>query len=149
MRIRADVAELLRAGLSDRAIGRELNVDATVTVRATRQALGLPPARPGRKPAATPEDLFWRRTQPVGGGHFIWTGYRTTSRSGSVPTLRHGGRVHTAYRIAFRLKHGREPEGHVTVTCDRDGCVAPGHTEDRRIRERTNTTFAAIFGGAS
>ncbi|MGY0023712.1 hypothetical protein ACVHNB_32680 [Streptomyces sp. YJ-C3] len=146
MKIRADVAELLRAGLSDRAIARELGVDARLTVAPARTALGIPKARPGKPPAASAEDLFWRRTQPVDDGHILWTGSRDYT---GTPSLRHGGRNLSALRIAFRLKHAREPEGHVTPTCDRDGCVAPAHTEDRRIRERTNTTFAAIFGEVS
>lgn len=145
MNIRADVAELLHAGLSDRAIARQLAVDAEKTVRPARKALGLPTSRPGRRPAATPEDLFWRRTQPVDGGHLIWTGYRQPQADGT-PIFRHGGRHHSAYRIAFRLKHHREPAGRVTPTCERDGCVAPDHVEDRRIRERTKSTFEAIFG---
>ncbi|MFF8656773.1 hypothetical protein [Streptomyces huasconensis] len=149
MKIRADIAELLHAGLSDRAIARQLSVDAKRTVRPAREALGLPRSRPGRKPAPTVEDLFWRRTQPVDGGHLLWTGARGAASQGRCPFLRHGGRVHTAYRIAFRIKHGREPEGRVTPTCDRDGCVAPDHVEDRRIRERTKSTFDAIFGAVS
>ncbi|MEV5977544.1 hypothetical protein [Streptomyces sp. NPDC052114] len=149
MNIRADVAELLHAGLSDSAIARELGVDADKTVRRTRLALGLPKTRPGRKPAASPEDLFWRRTQPIDGGHLIWTGYRAPRADGGCPLVRHGGRIHSAYRIAFGLRYGREPEGHVTPTCDVDGCVAPDHTQDRQIRERTKATFDAIFGGES
>lgn len=149
MSIRADVAELLLAGLSDSAIARELGVDANCTVRPARAALGIPKVRPGRRPAATVEDLFWRRTQPVDDGHLIWTGYRSSEDAGGCPILRHGGRKHTAYRIAFRLKHGRDPEGKVTPTCERDGCVAPEHTEDRLIRERTAATFDAIFGGVT
>lgn len=142
MKIRADVAELLRAGLSDRAIATELGVDAKKTVRPARLALRLPPARPGRRRAASVDDLFWHRTQPTDGGHLLWTGCRTNG----YPTVRHAGVLHMAVRVAFRIKYGRDPEGHVTLTCDREGCVAPAHTEDRRIRERTNTTFTAIFG---
>ncbi|UDM00040.1 hypothetical protein [Streptomyces longhuiensis] len=142
MQIRADVAELLRAGLSDKAIASELGVDAKKTVRRARVALGIAPVPSGKRPASSPEDLFWHRVQPTDDGHLIWTGYR--SRVGTL-SLRHGGRTHTALRIAFRIKHGREPEGHVTPTCDRDGCVAPAHTQDRRIREQTNALFTAIF----
>ncbi|MFZ3556436.1 MULTISPECIES: hypothetical protein [unclassified Streptomyces] len=144
MNVRPDVAELLRAGLSNRAIARELNVDADTTVRNARTALGIAKARRGKRAASSVEDLFWRRTQPVDDGHILWTGYR--DKHCDTALVRHGGKLHTALRVAFRIKHGREPEGHVTLTCDRDGCVAPGHTQDRLIRSRTEATFAAIFG---
>ena len=126
------VTELLRAGLSDRAIARELHVDAKTTVRRTRTALGIPAARPGKRAAGSVEDLFWFRVQPTHDGHLTWTGHRNRNR---LPTVRHGGRNHSAYRIAFRIEHGREPEGHVTPACERDGCVAPACMQDRRIRE--------------
>ncbi|WP_327671885.1 MULTISPECIES: hypothetical protein [unclassified Streptomyces] len=143
MNIRPDVAELLHAGLSNRAIARELGVDADTTVRDARTALGIAKARRGRRAAESVEDLYWLRAQPVDDGHILWTGHRNHDGTALV---RHGGKLHTALRVAFRIKHGREPEGHVTPTCDRDGCVAPGHTQDRIIRKRTETTFAAIFG---
>lgn len=150
MNVRPDIAKLLRAGYSDRAIARQLSVDAVATVAPARAHLGLPKAKPGRKPAATPEDLFWRRVQPVDGDHLLWTGYiNNGGADGACPVLRHGGKLLTAYRVAFKIRHGRDPEGKVTPTCDRHGCVAPDHTEDRVIRERTKTTYAAIFGGAS
>jgi hypothetical protein len=144
MKIRADIAELLRAGRSARAISRELHVDDKA-VRAVRDLLHLPTAKPGPQPAGSPEDLFWRRVQPIDGGHMLWTGGTT----GGCPTLRHNGKRTTAYRIAFTIRHGREPEGKVTVACDRELCVSPHCVEDRVIRERTAHTYAAIFGGTS
>ncbi len=145
MTVRADIAELLHAGHSNRSIARQLNLDDK-TVAADRARLGLPKPKPGRKPAATAEDLFWRRVQPVDGGHILWTGYLANGGAhGGCPVFRHGGKLWSAYRVAFQIRHGREPEGKVTPTCDRDGCVAPDHTEDRRIRERTKATYAAIF----
>lgn len=144
MTIRSDVAELLRAGRSDSSIARELGVDAEKTVRRARVALGLPKARSGKHAAGSVEDLYWLRTKPVDDGHVLWTGYR--DKHSGTALVRHDGTLHTALRVAFRIKHHREPEGHVTPTCDRDGCVAPGHTQDRRIRNHTDATFAAIFG---
>jgi hypothetical protein len=141
MTIRADIAELLLAGRSARAIARELHVDDKA-VRSARDQLHLPTAKPGPQPSGSPEDLFWRRVQPVDGGHMLWTGGTTDG----CPTLRHGGKRTTAYRIAFRIRHKREPQGKVTVTCDRERCVSPYCVEDRVIRERTTRTFAAIFG---
>lgn len=142
MKVRADVAELLLAGRPDSAIARELNVCAK-SVGAARAALKLPKAKTGRRPAATAEDLFWRRTQPVDGGHLLWTGHLA---NGCTPALRHGGRVITAYRVAFRIRHGREPDGNVTKSCDVDGCVHPNCMDDRTTRQRTDAAYTAIFG---
>ena len=146
MKIRTDIADMLRAGNSDTAIARRLHVDAK-GVSAARTALGLPKAKSGRKPAATPEELFWRRTQAVDGGHLLWTGYLNNGGAeGACPVLRHDGRLLTAYRIAFRIRHGREPIGNVHTGCDYSGCVHPDHVEDRPMRERNRKAYAAIFG---
>ncbi|RMB85600.1 hypothetical protein [Streptomyces shenzhenensis] len=146
MNVRADVAELLRAGLSDRAIARQLNVDPKKTVAPARAQLGLPKAKPGRKPAASAEDLFWKRVKPTADGHMEWTGYRTEE---GTPGLKHGGRFHTAYRIAFRIAHGQDPWGYALPSCGRDHCVKPGHHADRddRAREKQlDSLYFAIFG---
>jgi hypothetical protein len=133
--IRPDVAELLRAGLSNLAIARQLNVDAKATVAPARAALGLPKAKPGYKGAATAEDLFWRRAKPTDDGHMEWTGFT----SAGTPCLRYGGRNQTAYRVAYRIATGREPEGQALPSCGREHCVKPGHHEDRNDRaERRN-----------
>lgn len=144
MKARADIAELLHAGLSDRAIGRQLNADPK-TVSAVRVALGLPKARPGKKPAATVQDLFWERVRPTDDGHLLWTGCTT----GGTPVLRHGGRQYTARAVAFRLRHGRDPEGYVTPACTVERCVRPECMDDRITRQRTDALFTAIFGEAS
>lgn len=145
MKVRADVAELLRDGLSNREIARQLEVDAG-TVAKARALLRMPKHKSGPRAAASPEDLFWRRTQPTDDDHLLWTGYVT----GGTPALRHGGRVYTACRIAFRMQHGREPVGKVTAVCERDGCVHPRCVADRPMREanaRADVAFAVIFGG--
>ena len=144
MKVRADIAELLRAGLPDRTIARQLHVDHT-TVAAARRALRLPKHTSGVKAAATPEDLFWRRVKPTDDDHMEWTGYHT----GGTPCLRHGGTVHTAYRIAYRIATGRDPQGYALPSCGRDHCVKPGHHADRadRAREkRVDALYASIFG---
>ncbi|MER7738860.1 hypothetical protein ABTX34_11135 [Streptomyces sp. NPDC096538] len=149
MKIRADIVELLKAGHSDAAIARQLGVDRQCTVAPARAALGLPKHKPGPTPAGTPEDLFWKRAKPTDDGHMEWTGYRT--RDG-VPGLRHGGRIHTACRVAFRIANGRDPEGNVRPGCGRDGCVAPACQTDRLTRaeaRKVDALYGAIFGTAS
>ncbi|MEU2062874.1 hypothetical protein [Streptomyces sp. NPDC013455] len=139
MKVRADIAELLRAGHSNRAIARQLNVDAK-TAAAARAVLGLPKAKSGYRGAATPEDLFWRRVRPVDGGHMEWTGFNVCG----TPSLRHGGRNLTAYPIAYRIAHGRAPEGQALPSCGRDHCVKPGHHADRADRVRAQDRAAVV-----
>lgn len=140
MTVRADVVELLTAGYGDRTIARQLAVSIGSVERA-RAALGLPHGRPGPKATSTPEDVFWRRTQPTGDGHLLWPTY--SPRNGSV--IKHDGRRLSVHRIAFRIGHGREPDGRVTTGCDRTGCVHPRHVEDQAMRHQ----YTAIFGSAA
>jgi hypothetical protein len=141
MKIRADIAELLHAGHSDRAIGRQLHV-CPRQVGAARALLNLPKAKRGPRPAGSAEDLFRQRVQPTDDGHWVWTGHVNNT---GCPGFRHGGKFLTAYRVSFRMQYDREPEGKVTPTCNQRLCVQ--HVEDRVIRQRTEATFAAIFGG--
>jgi hypothetical protein len=140
MTVRADVVELLAAGYGDRTIARRLNVSIGSVERA-RVILRVPGGRPGPKPTASREDLFWRRTQPTPDGHLLWPTY--SPRNGAV--IKHGGTRWSVHRIAFRIGHGREPQGRVTTGCDRPGCVHPRHVEDQPMR----TQYDAIFGGVS
>lgn len=138
--IRSDVAELLRAGYGTQTIARRLGVTNS-SVKRAREALRIPAGLPGPKPYSSVEDTFWQRTKPVD-GHLEWTG---TVHEGRTPTLRHGGKRYTAYRVAFRICYRREPVGYVRPGCDHPGCVRPQHMEDRVMRDR----YAAIFGEAS
>jgi hypothetical protein len=144
VKIRADVAELLHAGHSDIHIARELHIDRSAVGR-MRAHLGLPKSKPGPRASASPEDLFRQRIQIVG-EHADWVGYRT---SHGCPGLRYGGRFYTAYRLAFRIANGREPEGKALPDCGHDRCVMPGHQADRRMRaeaRRVDDLYAAISG---
>lgn len=143
MKVRADIAEALRAGIPQSRIARELHV-APITVQRTREALRLPAPKTCRTLPATVEDAFRQYVQPVDGGHAEWTG----PRSGS-PRLTHEGTVYSAYRIAYRIAHGREPDGRALPSCGHDQCVQPGHHADRadRAREkRVDALYAGIFG---
>lgn len=104
----------------------------TVTSEETAAAAAAP--RTGGRPASGTswEDAFEQRTDPVEGGHLRWTG--ATGARGT-PVVAYRGQVETAYRLAFRWHHGREPQGNVRPTCDYPRCVAGEHLADRALRE--------------
>lgn len=129
---RPDVAELLHAGFGDRTIARQLAVTVS-SVTAARTSLGLPKAQGGTKRAANVEDLFWRRTRPTDDGHLHWDGHRT---SNSTPGIHWNGAMHSALRIAYRIRTGHDPEGYAHVTCQHPGCVAPQHVDDTAVTPR-------------
>ncbi|GGS81751.1 hypothetical protein [Streptomyces griseoviridis] len=142
---RQRIEVLLRQGVAHTEIARRLGVNRK-TVRKLHDALGLPARRRVRRPSHTsPEDAFRAHTRLSTGGHVLWTGYA----DGALPIVCHGTVKTPAPRIAFRLHHGRDPEGRLTRTCDMPGCVAGAHYADRLIRDahkRADKAFAVIFG---
>lgn len=135
MTVRADIVELLHAGYGDRTIARQAGV-TIATVTHARTELGVAAGRRGIKQAGSPEDLFWRRTQPAADGHLLWTGSHTTK---GTPVLKWGGRsgdTYTGYRIAYRIHHGHDPQGSCYPACEQRGCVAPRHIADSAITPR-------------
>lgn len=136
MNTQAAIERLLRAGYSDKAIARELRVHRR-RPRDLRRQLGLPQVKPGPAPAASIEDLFWRRAQPTPDGHLLWPSW--DPKHGAA--IRHNGRKQSAHRIAFRIGNQREPQGRVTSGCGQPGCVHPQHVEDQPMRQ----LYTAIF----
>lgn len=101
--------------------------------------------RPHRLRPKSLEEAFHAHTEPADDGHVRWTG----SKSHSTPAVWFAGSTYSAYRIAFRVHHGREPEGLVASACGVPGCVAGAHVEDRPMRQRSTSLYAAIFGDAA
>lgn len=136
---REEIAELLRRGeMTESAIARKLGVSRP-TVGNVRKAIGLPAPRQGQPPVyASVEDAYRALAVPREDGHVEWTGLRT---GGHAPMVKHCHDSESAYRIAFRLHHGREPEGIVYPACDREGCVAGAHVEDTPMRHARKRTF--------
>ncbi|MFG3349546.1 hypothetical protein ACGF1Z_31370 [Streptomyces sp. NPDC048018] len=130
MKIRQDVADMLRAGHSDRAIARELHTDDKYVSR-TRAALGLPKARSGKKPAPTLESAFLRHAQKTRNGHMRWT---THVQADGSRAFRWQGRGWTAGQAAFEIAHGRPAIGKALPVCGEDWCIAPAHMQDRAGR---------------
>lgn len=99
------------------------------------RALSAAPAAagPGRFPPSTTwAEAFALRTVAVEDEHVHWTG--SVSDHGT-PVLRLRNDQMSAYRYAFRLEYGREPEGRLSSTCAYEVCVAGIHLEDRHMRD--------------
>jgi hypothetical protein len=149
-RIRQDIADLLHAGVPQIRIARQLGI-APATVQRTREALGMPAPRPGRRItyASLEEAFHTHAAEQAHGGHVLWTGYadpngtpRVCFRQERIP----------APRVAFQLHHGRQPVGKVLPTCGVKGCIAGAHLADGPMREadkKADALYAAIFGGVA
>lgn len=124
--LRQDIVDMLLAGHSDLAITTQLHVGAA-KVAATRQALGLPKTKRGKKPAESLKTAFLARCTESGDGHMRWTG---SLSSDGIPTLRWRGRHWTARRAAYEIHHGRPSTGQTAPACGQPDCVAPAHTRD-------------------
>lgn len=141
MKIRADVADMIRDGATTTAIMTALHVGHPTVIRA-RDVLGIPAPTGNGRPVLPIADMFRTRAEPVDGGHLRWTGHI----SRGLPILcRSSGNV-SAYRVAFTLKHDREPTGLVRSACGYPRCVAPDHVQDQPMRRQLDAQYAAIFG---
>ncbi|MEE1735939.1 hypothetical protein PUR49_05340 [Streptomyces sp. BE147] len=143
MRIRQDIADLLREGVPQQDIMRTLHVGHNA-VSETRVALQLPAPVRGGRPLQPIETAFYARTEPVDDGHLRWTGHHANG----VPRLGRQGKHPSAYQVGFQLHHRREPVGHAKPGCGWAQCVAPAHQEDRPMREQLRAQLVSIFGGA-
>ncbi|MFB7115182.1 hypothetical protein [Streptomyces sp. NPDC056291] len=120
------VARLLKEGpISNIGAARRLRVRKEF-VREVRADLGMRPYRLLRHQWTVVD--YEALSVPVDGGHRRWLGRFSTS---NVPMA---GQSQTAYQVAFRLLHGREPVGRCEGTCTRKACVAGEHQEDDVMR---------------
>lgn len=148
MKIRADIAALLREGHSDRAIADQLAA-CRKTVAAHRHALRIGPApipTPPHRSELTLEEKWATFTTPTDDGHLLWTGRR--NKTSGTPVFTYREKTHTARKVAFRIRTGRDPEGHAKPECGRDDCVKPDHVDDGTIRTRDRAALAALTGRA-
>lgn len=121
------IARLLKSGpISNKEIGRRLKV-GVLRVARVRDDLGIPKYWSGIVPAWT-QARFDGMTQQLHNGHRQWLGKETAD---GTPY----GTKDSAFRIAFRLHHGREPVGRVTQTCTRKRCVEGSHQQDKPMRD--------------
>lgn len=141
MKIRDDIAALIHAGHSDRAIARNARTSKR-NVAKTRRHLGVPPLQPR---SALALDQAWATyAQPTDDGHMTWTG--PTNHAGT-PVFTHRQIRYSARIVAFKARHKRDPIGYVKAICGDDQCVAPDCVADRPMREQLDNQYNAIFGG--
>lgn len=146
--VEARIAAMLRAGATYDTIRDELHV-GTLTIAAVRRQHGIPTPsdrRRGNTAARAPEQTLAHHSRPAPDGHTHWAGPIDAS---GKPILWNRHKALNGWRVAFRVHHGREPVGRVTVACDDPRCIAGAHLADRTIREanrRADTAFEQIFG---
>ena len=139
---RADIVALLAEGLPDKRIAQILHT-GPMRVRRIRRELELPRYE---RTFTTIEQAWTDRTRPTDDGHLAWSGFW---RESVHPVFKHQGTEHSARRVAFRLTHGREPEGHVMAGCGWPPCVKPEHVEDQPMRDQLRSQCHLIFGTAA
>jgi hypothetical protein len=133
-------ALLAEDDVSNRAVAQQFGISDR-RVDEVRKRVGLPSYVRGRRPIyGSWAEAFIEQSEPVEGGHRRWTGTREKS---GTPVVRYRTSIQTAYRVSFRLHHGREPEGNLTQSCQIPGCVAGEHQLDRVMREAQRAGDAA------
>lgn len=134
------IVQMLRDGHRDADIRRAFNLGTRI-LPVIRAELGLPPS-PGVK--TTPADKLAKfSTEPDEDGHVMWTGRRD---KGGQPEIRQADRPVSASRVAFELRTGRAPVGHVRPECGMTGCVAPDHMSDEHERRTVRMLQRAVLG---
>lgn len=136
----AQIRRLMRQGLSNNAIARELGVDRAA-VRRIRKEAGIPSPEP--QPLSL-EEKWRQRTRPVEGGHLEWTGERVNASR--TPVMRYKEESHSPAAIAFRIEHGRDPDGYAIADCGMKHCVAPGHVLDEPGRQAARREIRSARG---
>lgn len=138
---REQIVRLLNDGHSNQHIARHLRCDKHRVARIRREE-GIPnvPKQP-----LTLDEKWAARTRPVDGGHLEWTGER--GKSSGSPALRYREQWYSPASIAFRMKHGREPQGYAFAECGFKHCVAPDHVDDKTTRMQTREQLRYLTGG--
>ncbi|MFB7115181.1 hypothetical protein [Streptomyces sp. NPDC056291] len=138
------IAAAVRAeDVSDLELAGRLGCKPYLVAR-VRRDLGQPafpaPAFPAtaRPARITDEARFEENAVVIAGGHVTWRGRSTIH---GVPIV---DPFVTAARVAFRMYHGREPEGQVRTTCEVKHCLAGGHLADRVMREQARGDRRAL-----
>jgi hypothetical protein len=124
---REQALALIRQGCSDHEVHRRLRMDREA-IRRIRRQLAIPtqPLQP-----LSVEQKWALRARELPGGHLEWTG--SLSTGSRTPILHYREKVFTAAAIAFRIRTGRDPVGHVMLAALRRP-PAPGRRGDPTAR---------------
>lgn len=99
----------------------------------------MPPTQPWTR-YPTPEAKFNALTEPLDGGHVRWTG----PMDGPHALFKHAGQRMRPLTYAFRLHHGREPQGTVRPGCGMSHCLAGAHLDDTPARRAHRAAYAVL-----
>ncbi|MEW2393100.1 hypothetical protein AB0933_32540 [Streptomyces venezuelae] len=96
----------------------------------------------------TPEEMLQQLSEEVEDGHVVWRGqaYRGS------PGMRWDKRTLSPARLAFRMHHGRAPQGQVTRSCTVGHCIAGPCLLDQPMRQterKVERLYDSIFGTAA
>ncbi|WP_432124021.1 hypothetical protein [Streptomyces sp. C10-9-1] len=140
--LRLRIAAMLRAGATYAQVRAELGAGSS-TVASVRREYSIPVVAGRAFAPRTMAEAYARHAEDTGDGHVRWTG---PWNQVPTPVVNFGRGQDTVRRVAFRLAYGREPVGPVTSGCGEPWCVAPGHGEDRPMREQLRAQLEAIGG---
>ncbi|MER7815601.1 WhiB family transcriptional regulator [Streptomyces sp. NPDC096153] len=131
VRTARQIIERLGYRQSSHGIAKALGLDEE-TVTTIRKALGVKDPQAVRY--SSPEEAYAAQAFVLKDGHVEWRGPEQISvRS----------QTYAVTRTAFAIHHGRAPEGKVTTTCGRAGCVAGSHLADATMRAARKEQAAA------
>ncbi|MEZ7004999.1 hypothetical protein [Streptomyces sp. AD55] len=139
----AEILTALHAGGSNKGIAKQLGVDHGAVGRIRRDH-NIPTVYEGRRLNPRSLDELWRQhARPLHDQHMAWDGPRI---NGITPALRYRGSWYSALAVAYRIQHGRDPVGQVSVECDVNACVAPTCVEDAPGRQSLRLLLRKVAG---
>lgn len=102
------------------------------------------PTKPLPALTATMKTRFASYRLPTVDGCARWTG-SVDERGRGRMSVQVRGRQTTvrAARVAYRLHHGRDPQGRLELTCGNDWCIEGRHLVDDRLRAEWQQKAAA------
>lgn len=134
------MAEMVRGGMSNNAVAKQLHVDHRAVARVRAHILG--PLEPHRN-ATSRESKVDACLVAYDNGHTGWTGRLSVN---GIPTIRHLGFEMSASHVVFERWYGRDPVGIVKAACAHLSCLSPQHLGDELTRRIERMLERAVRG---